>query len=343
MLIDRSHLTHYICGSVFAFALICVTLICYRSVVYNRSYAVSEVSQKPIVSDSRHTLGIGSVGPDVVEVHDLLHELGLSCAQDLVTNDLYSERSQACVAQFQLSRHLVPNGVVGDLEWELLVQEQVKTNDLDDAQRWLIPSGNGERNDQIYYPPNTQKFTYLTFNGIADDAYTKELTEFMRVNAVPATFFLDREQLSSYKHVSTVLSNDLFSVGHLVKRSQYDRENHITSNVYDAVLTMREMVKKSDPSKNLLCVRPSYDMLFSEKQYAIQNTGMPYIRWHIDPHNWLRSPPDIVADHIIDHVQPGEIILITIDNADREQTLRVVEKVIRVLHANDWTFEALQC
>jgi peptidoglycan/xylan/chitin deacetylase (PgdA/CDA1 family) len=315
----------------------------YRFVNESGARTMDDISPKYLVSNVRHALGIGSVGPDVIEVHNRLYERGLSCAQHLITDDFYDERSQACVSLFQIANDLVPNGAVDHAEWDLLLNDHAYVDINESAQRWLIPSGNGERNDEIYYSPYAQKSAYFTFNGISDGSRIRELIGILQKNSVPATFFLTPTELNSYENFETMLSSDLFHVGYLATSTQFESGINAIKKINDDIFTMNALMQKNNTSKKLRCLRPSYDMLSAERQFALKNMDAPYIRWHVDPQNWRKSSPDIVADHVIDHTQPGEIIMISLENADDQQTLLAIDKIIRAMIADGWIFEDLRC
>lgn len=69
-------------------------------------------------SDTREMLlDINSTGFDVVETQCLLHARGFSPG---VFDGLYDERTKKAVTEFQHSRHLVTDGIIGPDTWQEL-------------------------------------------------------------------------------------------------------------------------------------------------------------------------------------------------------------------------------
>lgn len=75
-------------------------------------------------------------------------------------------------------------------------------------------------------------------------------------------------------------------------------------------------------------------------QYAAQE-GFAIVLWVIDPRDWRRPDAEVIANHVIEHIFPGAIILSHDGGGDRTQTIEAYRQILPALQEQGYEFRTI--
>lgn len=145
----------------------------------------------------------------------------------------------------------------------------------------------------------------ITFDDGPSTVYTEILLDGLKERGVKATFFLTGREIQYSEAVVKRMSEE----GHIIGNHTY---SHIDLKRTNYAQAKEEIEKTNDcirkiTGKNPEYIRPPYgdwdDRLLVE-------TDMAIVLWSVDPEDWKDQNAKIVANRVIKHTKPGDIILL---------------------------------
>jgi peptidoglycan/xylan/chitin deacetylase (PgdA/CDA1 family) len=93
--------------------------------------------------------------------------------------------------------------------------------------------------------------------------------------------------------------------------------------------------------RNVRYLRPPYGAVDANtRQYATQQ-GYATVLWTIDPQDWRRPGAEAIANHLIEHMSPGAIVLWHNGGGDRSQTIAAYAIAFPALHEQGYVFRTV--
>jgi peptidoglycan/xylan/chitin deacetylase (PgdA/CDA1 family) len=293
------------------------------------------------------TLGAGDEHPAVRQLHQLLAGIPWLDFQDPGPEGIvYDEETRRAVTTFQISQGLSPSGVVDQQTWDALnnpvppASATAPAPGVPDATRPPadFPGSVADRPTHI----DGQPVVYLTFDD-GPSSYTPRFQDILAQHNAYATFFLIGQQVSGP------------TVGAGAASGQY-QANHTYSHVSLSGLdfsrfsqelgagyeTIQSATGGQDAGRSkLLCVRPPYGETDANTRAYAAQLGYELVTWDIDPQDWRQPGAGQIAEHVIDSVYPGAIVLMHDGGGQREQTLEALNTILATLMQQGYRFESL--
>jgi len=174
----------------------------------------------------------------------------------------------------------------------------------------------------------------LTFDDGPSAANTPRLLEMLAARKIKATFFVVGRCVQEHPEVLKRTVAEGHEIGnhswsHPKLSSMSDAAVHAEiKKTHDAVLAAAGVAPKS--------FRPPYGA-FTERQqrWAFQEFGYPTILWTVDPFDWKKPGPKVVAQRILSETKPGAIILV---HDIHKQTVDAIPEVLDGLLAKGFKF-----
>jgi peptidoglycan-N-acetylglucosamine deacetylase len=192
---------------------------------------------------------------------------------------------------------------------------------------------------------NTQKLVVaLTYDDGPNPTYTNQLINLLNQLEAKATFFVIGQNIET--HPETV--KKLIDSGHEVGNHSYSHQKLI----WKTPAFVRSEIEKTDELLRQLGVKQ--EILF-RAPFGYKRFTLPYIlkqmhkkniMWNVDPKDYQETNPEIIAQRILDKVQPGAIILMHDGGSDstnqtlcdRTATISATELIIHKLQAQGYKF-----
>ena len=159
----------------------------------------------------------------------------------------------------------------------------------------------------IYNNKNCGMKIALTFDDGPHPRQTKRILDILDKYNIKATFFVVGVNIDNYgKHLQDVVSR-----GHEIG-------NH--TNTHPKVSSLDYSALKNEFSKcqskiNQSCgynpklIRPPEGLIDTSIKDLAKEMGCKVILWDIDTRDWAQTPPSNIAEHVINKVSSGDIIL----------------------------------
>ncbi len=149
------------------------------------------------------------------------------------------------------------------------------------------------------------KFVALTFDDGPRANTTGRLLDGLRERGASATFFLVGSKISGNEKLVRRMRDE----GHQIGNHSWDHKE--LKDVPAAVLGGE--IDSTDELLRTVCgdgdywIRPPYGLLDKGGRGSVST---PLVHWSVDPEDWKLRNADKVTAHVLDHVQPGDIILL---------------------------------
>ncbi len=196
-----------------------------------------------------------------------------------------------------------------------------------------------ERPGEIFINgPMKNKAVALTFDDGPDDLITPLILTRLAGEGVKAAFFVTGCQVEHFPDQVAGIS----AQGHLVLSHAYSHRQ-LTS------LTMEEVKRELDTTDRLIsqktgktsiAVRPPYGAINNTLVDELSREGRPVILWSIDTLDWTGDDARVIASNVLDHVRPGDIILMHSITA-RKNTAEALPLIIQGLHEKGYSIVRL--
>lgn len=148
-----------------------------------------------------------------------------------------------------------------------------------------------------------KKYIALTFDDGPGEA-TNTVIDALSNNNSKATFFVLGSRVKYYEEImlrQVALGNEIgshtYSHKNLVRLSKKELESEINST---------NIIYKQVTNKDITLLRPPYGAINEN----LKKTSMfPLITWNVDTEDWLKRDANKIADHVLNNVKDGDIVL----------------------------------
>ena len=174
----------------------------------------------------------------------------------------------------------------------------------------------------------------MTFDDGPSGPNTPRLLDLAAKKHIKLTFFLIGENAARYPQL---VQREL-AEGHEVGNHSYthpDLAKMSDAAVRSEIQKTQDAIIAASGYKPIL-MRPPYGaMTPKQRLWVSHDFGVKIILWEVDPLDWKRPGPDVVASRIIAAVRPGSIIL---SHDIHSQTVDAMPKVFSTLLAKGYKF-----
>ena len=287
------------------------------------------------------TLGSGDTGPLVGELNGrlaALNYLGFTDPQD----DTYGEATRKAVMAFQDSQGLVASGVLDVQTWVLLDNPQPPRPTLTPAEPI---TGVPNLDDLPTQTEDGKPIAYLTFDDGPDPDNTPKLLEVLEQHQAKATFFNIGKNVVTWPEVV----REIASQGHYVGDHTWDHaslEGMTAEQFIQEADRTREAILEAAGDlfgldRNVRYLRPPYGEADSGTYLMAAQEGFALVLWTIDPQDWRQPGAEVIANHIIENIYPGAIILSHDGGGDRSQTIEAYRIALPALQEKGYVFRTV--
>ncbi len=166
-----------------------------------------------------------------------------------------------------------------------------------------------KRRDELIYHgrPNDRMEIALSFDDGPHPRYTPMILEILREYGIKATFFMVGENVRYY----TAAAEAVVAAGHEIENHTFTHRKIRSMNeseflreikgCEDAILSVSEQRPQF--------IRPPEGTLTEAMRHVIEDLDYRIVLWDVDTRDWAHTPPDTIAQNILDTVRAGDIIL----------------------------------
>ena len=171
-----------------------------------------------------------------------------------------------------------------------------------------VKSDNSDFDVDIYRKhENESKKIALTFDDGPHPRYTPQILDLLDQYNIKATFFIVGVNATHYSDVLAEINNRGHEIGnHTYSHPHISKVNQTT--LKREIEECEETIYQLTDRKTKL-FRPPEGMIDSELLKALKNLDYRIILWDIDTRDWAHTSPNEIAEHVINKVSSGDIIL----------------------------------
>ena len=166
----------------------------------------------------------------------------------------------------------------------------------------------GEEQEILYHSRKNDRMEIaLSFDDGPHPRYTPEILSILAEYGVRATFFMVGENVGYYHDAATAvleagheIGNHTFSHHRLRKMS--------TGEIREEILACEDAISSLGEYRPRF-VRPPEGCMNEQLRQAAAELDYRIVLWDVDTLDWAHTPPATIAQHILDEVESGDIIL----------------------------------
>jgi peptidoglycan/xylan/chitin deacetylase (PgdA/CDA1 family) len=193
--------------------------------------------------------------------------------------------------------------------------------------------------------PTDEKVVALTYDDGPNPPHTEALLELLAQHGVKATFFLKGRNVEAYP--GTVQA--ILQAGHEIGNHSYSHRPMFSlsrSAMQEEVARTNALIAQVTGSPPAL-FRPPYGGQGPGLKRALSALGMPSILFGAVGFDWQVTDPQRVADHVLDAIEPGDLVLLHDGDGDvddprtqatRAHTVAATGIIIEALKAQGYRF-----
>lgn len=160
----------------------------------------------------------------------------------------------------------------------------------------------------IYRVPTNQKVVALTYDDGPEPVYTPQLLRILDQYHVKATFFLIGKQMDLYPDIV----KDIAARGHAIGNHTYTHPKDIESDTQSQIA--RELEQCESTIERLTgqrthLFRPPKGLLDGTVFFVAEEQDYKTVLWTVSADHHDAPTPELMAKRVLDHIQPGAIIL----------------------------------
>lgn len=162
---------------------------------------------------------------------------------------------------------------------------------------------------RISHGDRTQRYIALTFDDGPVPANTSRLLDILRRRNVKATFYVIGERAKNHPNIIRRIVNEGHEVGNhtwnhpnLTKLSDSQVRSEL-NRTRDAIVSASGVQPRT--------MRPPYGALSQrQREWIYREYGYPTVMWDVDPLDWKKPGPSVVANRLIQGTRNGSILLV---------------------------------
>ncbi|GAA0622977.1 polysaccharide deacetylase family protein [Kribbella sandramycini] len=177
-----------------------------------------------------------------------------------------------------------------------------------------------------------KKVLFFSFDDGPDPVWTPKVLQTLAKYDAKATFF----QMGNHQAEHPALKDQILAAGHTIG-------NHSISHPQLTAISNAERRHQIYDGPKSKCFRPPYGATNPKVRADIKNAGMVQVLWDVDPRDWARPGVNAIVNNILHNAHNHNIILMHDGGGDRTQTVAALDKALRILKGQGYTFLAMDC
>lgn len=162
--------------------------------------------------------------------------------------------------------------------------------------------------DRIFRSSNVEKKQIaLTFDDGPNERWTEKYLDLLADKEIKASFFMLGKNAKNHPE----LVQKVAAAGHDIGIHSYDHDD-LKKQGYAAI--QEDLILSQDTIAQITGVaptlfRPPYGSIDAQVIEVAQEQGLLMVLWNVDPQDWLLDTKEKVAKAVLDHVEPGNIVV----------------------------------
>lgn len=181
--------------------------------------------------------------------------------------------------------------------------------------------------------PQPIKFA-LTFDDGPNPKYTPQILELLDKFGAQGTFFMVGTNVTQYPRL---LQQVAMKGNEIAAHSMtHPDPDYLSDSELDYEFTASVTVLRETSDQPVHYFRPPYgkgNYIYTRKTSEL---GVKIVYWTIDPRDWSGISSDIIAERVLDNLEPGCIVLLHDSGGNRQETVDALEIILREANARGY-------
>lgn len=177
-----------------------------------------------------------------------------------------------------------------------------------------------------------KKVLFLSFDDGPDPVWTPKILQVLAKYGAHATFF----ELGRMQAAHPGLREQILAAGNTIG-------NHSINHRQLTAISAKDRRHEIFDGPKSKCFRPPYGATNPKVRADIKAAGMVQVLWDVDPRDWARPGTQAIVNNILANAHRRNIILLHDGGGDRTQTVAALDKALRLLKAQGYSFPAMAC
>lgn len=207
---------------------------------------------------------------------------------------------------------------------------------LSDARTWQVA---GELVHRVERPDS---LVALTFDDGPSPAFTDTVLALLQHYGVPATFFLTGREMEAHPGEARKIVN----AGHQLGNHSYSHRPMLMVSVQtvEKELARTDQAIRAAGYRGPIPFRPPYGKKLFTLPWVLDREGRTTVTWDVEPESYteVASSARTIAEHVIQRVRPGSIVLLHLMYTPREESRRALPLIISSLRSRGYRFVTVE-
>lgn len=180
------------------------------------------------------------------------------------------------------------------------------------------------------------KVVALTYDDGPHPINTIKLLDIFQKLQVKATFFVVGKQIEQHPEIV----KDILAQGHELGNHSYShlpmifrKPSFIKSEINRTDRLLRQLGADQD-----IHFRSPFGLKRFVLSFVLARSRKKNILWNLDPKDYMATNPESIENYVLEHIQPGSIILLHDGGGDRSSTVKATEFLIQNLRSRGYEF-----
>jgi peptidoglycan/xylan/chitin deacetylase (PgdA/CDA1 family) len=154
-----------------------------------------------------------------------------------------------------------------------------------------------------------------------------------------ATFFQVGENAVAHPE----LSRSVIARGHALGNHSWNHKDmrKQSPKTLNHQITRTSNALRRITGQPITCLRPPYGAVNGRVRSTVRDKELALKLWDIDPRDWKRPGAAAIARRVVSKAYEGDVALMHDGGGNRSQSVRALERILRTLSMNGYTFKTL--
>jgi len=194
----------------------------------------------------------------------------------------------------------------------------------------------GTNPNLVWYVKTHQKVVALTFDDGPSEAFTPKILSILNQAHAKATFFMLGQAATAHP----ALVREVSRMGMEIGNHTYA---HINLKVHSPAQDRLDLIRSQDAIQAITgklptLMRPPYGAYNAALIKVARSLNLRVILWSWteDPRDWANPGVAAIVSRVVNHIQPGDIVLFHDGGGDRSQTVEALSLIVKDLSAQGY-------
>lgn len=191
-------------------------------------------------------------------------------------------------------------------------------------------------------PPADQRGIVLTFDDGPHPTHTPQVLDLLEAHDATAVFCLVGEQARRHPGLVRRIVNE----GHILCNHTWSHDHELGSRTHavidaevsDTLAALNDAV----PGADVVYLRQPGTFVTPNVSAVAREYGLEPLNWTVDPRDWSRPGPAVIASRVLAGAEPGAVVLLHDGGGDRAQTVQALSHILDALDAAGYQPQALR-